>query len=117
MDFYAECEKQKQNRLNRIGELSYRRYQAAMAIEDNQRVLDDLDPIIAAHEEAIGELERAQRNFNSYLAVKESAITTDQLAEGIRAAQEEESAPPGAGAEKETGLPVPAPDSEKKEAS
>ena len=117
MDFYAECEKRKEQRLGEIGQLSYQRYQAAVTMEAKRRQIEDLDFIIAGHEEAIGELERAQRNFNSYLAVKESAITTDQLAEGIRAAQEEESAPPGAGDDTETGPPVPAPDSEKKEAT
>ena len=102
MDFYAECEKRKQGRLEKIGELSYRRYQAAKAIEDNQRVIDDLDLAIAAHEEAVNEIDRAQRNFNSYLAVKEGALTTDQLAEAIKAGAEQEadeSAPPGAGAD------------------
>ncbi len=41
--------------------------------------------MIAQHEAAVQELERVQRNFNTYLAVKEGALTTDQVAAGIRA--------------------------------
>ena len=90
MDFYAECEKRVQGRMQKIGELSYKRQQASRAIEDNQRLVRDIDEEITAHEAAIGELEQAKRNFNSYLAVKEGALTMEQIAEGVRAAAEAE---------------------------
>ena len=102
MDFYAECEKRKNGRLGKIGELTYRRYRAAKQVEAAQREIEALDLEIAAHDEALSELDRAQRNFNSYLAVKEGAMTTDQLADAIKAGAEQEpdeSAPPGAGAD------------------
>jgi len=95
MDFYAECEKRKQEHFGAIGNLAYRRQKGAVQIEQAQREVTELDVQIAAHEEAIKELERAQRNFSTYLAVKEGALTTDQLAEGIRAASEGSEAPAG----------------------
>lgn len=83
MDFYAECEKRKNGRLGKIGELTYRRYRAAKQVEAAQREIEALDLEIAAHDEALSELDRSQRNFNSYLAVKEGALTTEQLAQAI----------------------------------
>lgn len=83
MDFCAETEKRKENHLLNIGELAYRRYLASKAVEDSERLIAELDQQIAEHEAALREADQAQRNFNSYLAVKEAALTTDQLAEGI----------------------------------
>lgn len=84
MDFYAETEKRKQDHLGKIGELAYRRQLASKAIEDNETLIAELDQEIAAREAALREADQAQRNFNSYLAVKEAALTTDQLAQAIR---------------------------------
>ena len=84
MDFYAETEKRKENCLGKIGELAYRRYLACKAIEDSERLIAELDMEIASHEVALREADQAQRNFNSYLAVKEAALTMDELAQGIR---------------------------------
>lgn len=85
MDFYAECEKQKQERFAAIGTLAYQRQQAAVQIKQLEADIEAMDRLIVGHEQAINELERAQRNFNTYLAVKEGALTTDQLADSIRA--------------------------------
>jgi len=88
MDFYAEAEKRKQKRLGEIGELAYRRQLAVKTIEDNQLLIEDMDIGIAEREAAISEIDHSQRDFNTYLAVKEGALTTEQLAEGIRAGSE-----------------------------
>jgi len=90
MDFYAETEKRKQQHLGQIGDLAYRRYLASKAIEDAEREIAELDVEIARHETAMRELDQAQRNFNSYLAVREAALTTDDLAQAIRNGAQEE---------------------------
>ena len=92
MDFYAECEKRKQEHLGKIGEAAYRRQQADKRIEEAQREIETLDLRIFAHEEALMELDRAQRNFNTYLAVKEGALTTEQLAQAIEAGRDTDTA-------------------------
>ena len=89
MDFHAETEKRKQRHLAEIGELSYRRYLASKAIEDSERLIEDLDREIARHEAALREADQAQRNFDTYLAIKEGALTTEQLAQAIRDGQTE----------------------------
>lgn len=84
MDFYAETEKRKEKHLAAIGELAYRRYLATKAIEDSEMLIAELDREIAKKEAALREADQAQRNFNTYLAIKEGAMTTDQLAQAIQ---------------------------------
>jgi len=84
MDFYAETEKRKEAQLGKIGELAYRRYLACKAIEESEKLIAELDQEIAKCEAALREADQAQRNFNTYLAVKEAALTTDQLAQAIQ---------------------------------
>ena len=84
MDFYAETEKRKQEHSIELGELAYRHYLAIKAIKDAESAVAELDVEIAKHETALRELDQTQRNFNSYLAVKEAALTTDDLAKAIR---------------------------------
>ena len=93
MDFHAETEKRKERHLGQIGELSYRRYLASKAIQDSERLIEDLDREIARHEAALREADQAQRNFDTYLAIKEGALTTDQLAQAIRDGQAEGETP------------------------
>ena len=88
MDFYAETEKGKQKFLAEIGELSYRRYMAEKTIEESEKLIANLDQEIARREAALREADRAQRNFSTYLAIKEGAITTEELAEAIHNAGE-----------------------------
>ena len=84
MDFYAETEKRKQDHLAKIGELAYRRYLACKAIEESEKLITELDQEIAKEDAALREADHAQRNFNSYLAVREAALTTDELAQAIQ---------------------------------
>ena len=88
MDFYAEAEKRKQEHIIGLGELAYRHYLAIKAIEDAEGAIAKLDVEIAKHEAAMRELDQAQHNFNSYLAVKEAALTTDDLAKAIQDGKE-----------------------------
>ncbi len=93
-DFFAEQEKRKNERLAEIGDMAYQRYKAAKNIEISQERIEDLDIGIAENEAALREIDQSQRNFNSWLAVKEDAITMDDLGNIIKA---------GSGAEEPTG--------------
>ena len=84
-DFFAEQEKRKNQRLAEIGDMAYQRYKAVKNIKVSQEQITSLDIGIAECEAALREIDQSQRNFNSWLAVKESAITTDELGEIIRA--------------------------------
>lgn len=85
MDFHAETEKAKQGHFAAIGKMAYRRQAITVQIERLAQEADEIDGVIAQHEAAVQELERVQRNFNTYLAVKEGALTTDQVASAIQA--------------------------------
>ncbi len=84
-DFFAEQEKRKNERLAEIGEMTYQRYKAVKNIEISQEQIEDLDIGIAENEAALREIDQSQRNFNSWLAVKEDAITIDDLGNIIKA--------------------------------
>jgi hypothetical protein len=84
MDFYAELEKRKQTRLGEIGQLAYERFKLCKQQESIQKRIAEIDEMIAEREVAIREDDQAQRNFNTYLAIKEGAMTTEQLADAIK---------------------------------
>jgi len=79
MDFYAETEKRKQQHLGQIGQLSYERYDLSRKVEGAQKRIAEIDSLIAEQEAMIMEADQAQRNFNTYLAIKEGAVTLDQI--------------------------------------
>ncbi len=85
MDFFAESEKSKQVHFAAIGELAYRRQAITVQLDRLQQEAKEIDGQIANREAAVQELEQVQRNFNTYLAVKEGALTTEQVAAGIQA--------------------------------
>ena len=95
MDFFAESEKSKQGHFVAIGKMAYRRQAITVQVERLQQEASELDGIIAQHEAVVAELDQVQRNFNTYLAVKEGALTTEQVASGIQQSTN------GAGAQKE----------------
>lgn len=84
MDYYAELEKRKQTRLGEIGQLAYEHYQLCKQQESIQKRIAEIDGLIAEKEMAIYEDDQAQRNFNTYLAIKEGAMTTRELADAIK---------------------------------
>ena len=84
MDFFAESEKSKQAHFAAIGKMAYRRQAITVQVERLQQEAEELDREIACHEAAVAELDQVQRNFNTYLAVKEGALTVEQVASGIQ---------------------------------
>ena len=76
MDFSKERQKRVDERIAEIGQLAYEK------VKITQRV-EQIDRLISEHEVALSELETVRRNFDTYLAVKEGAITLDQLKDAI----------------------------------
>ena len=87
MDFHAETEKRKQHHLGQIGQLSYERYDLGKKVENAQKRIAEIDSLIAEQEAMIMETDQAQRNFNSYLAIKESAVTLDQVKQAVESGE------------------------------
>jgi len=87
MDFYAETEKRKQHHLGQIGNLCYERYDLAKKVESAQRRIVEIDSLIAAQEAMIAEATQTQRDFDTYLAVKEGAVTLDQVKKAVESGE------------------------------
>jgi len=92
MDFYAEQEKRKQKNLVEIAQLVDEYYQLSHQAESIQKRLAEIDKLVAERESRIYELDQSQRNFNSYLAVKENALTLNDVGNGVEAAKNIEEA-------------------------
>ncbi|MDD4986148.1 MAG: hypothetical protein PHQ43_10245 [Dehalococcoidales bacterium] len=86
MDFYAEQEKRKQKNLAEIGQLVDEYYQLSHQVESCQKRMAEIDKLVAEREARLHELDQSQRNFNTYLAVKEKAVTLDDIKKGVEAA-------------------------------
>ena len=95
-DFFAEQENRKNQRLAEIGDMTYKRYKAVKNIEISREQIEDLDIGIVECEAAIREIDQSQRNFDSWLAVKEGAMTLDDLGEIIQAGDTDGTEPTGA---------------------
>jgi len=83
MDFHAETEKSKQLHLGRIGQLSYEQYVLLKKIENAEKRIEEIDLLIAQEEAKIVEADQAQRNFDTYLAVKEGAVTLKDVKDAV----------------------------------
>jgi len=83
MDFYAEQEKRKQKMLAEIAQLVDEHYQLGHQAESIQKRIAEIDKLVAERESRLFEIEQSQRDFNSYLAVKESAVTLDGIKQGV----------------------------------
>lgn len=88
MDFYAEQEKRKQKNLVEIAQLIDEYYQLCHQVESCQKRMAEIDKLVAEREVRVAEIDQSQRNFNSYLAVKENAITLEDIKNGVEQARE-----------------------------
>ena len=79
MDFYAEEQKRKLKALAEIAQLVDEYYQLSHQVESCQKRLAEIDKLVAEREARIMELDQSQRNFCTYLAIKEGAVTMDQV--------------------------------------
>jgi len=87
MDFCAETEKRKQKYMGEIGQLSYERYGLSKQVESNQKRIAEIDGLIAGKGMALFEDNQALRNFDTYLAVKEGAVTLDQVKQAVESGE------------------------------
>ena len=99
MDFFKEVSTRKETHLSAMGEMAYRRFQLSRDVELMQKQMAELDSQIAVAESLVGELTQTERDFNTYMAVKEGAVTLTEVGQAIR---------DGAG----DGAPPPTPDPE-----
>ena len=90
MDYHQELENRKHRASMVIGELSYEHARLSVEIRERERRMRELEQSISAQEMVIQSTEQAQRDFNTYLAVKEGAVTLDQIQRGVEQAAQEE---------------------------
>jgi len=83
MNFYAEIEQRKQSKLIEITQLVDEYYQLSHQAKSIQKRLAEIDKLVEARENRILECEQSQRDFNSYLAVKEGGVTLEQLKKAV----------------------------------
>jgi predicted RNase H-like nuclease (RuvC/YqgF family) len=77
MDFHKEQQTRIERNTIKIGQLAYERVKLKRKIKEIDQAISDLEVSIMS-------CQQAQRDFNSYLAVKEGAVTIEQLKEGIQ---------------------------------
>jgi hypothetical protein len=85
MDFHAKTVEERDRMFAQIGELAYKRYMHCQDIEHAEQEIREIDIGIAEREGIAKQLDQVLRNFDTYLAVKEGAITLDMLKDGIEA--------------------------------
>jgi len=90
MNFYAEQEKRKQKVLVEISQLVDEYYQLSHQVELSQKRIAEIDKLVAESEVRIHEIDQSQRNFNTYLAIKENAITLEDIKKGVGEAAKQE---------------------------
>ena len=83
MDFLAEIEKRKQKSLIEIAQLVDEHYQLSHQSELIQKRLAEIDKLVAEREAMALECDQSQRDFNTYLAVKEGAVTLEQVKNAV----------------------------------
>ena len=88
MDFHAEVEKRKNRHGAALADLAYEAYRLTKDIARAQVRLTELSDAIATHESAIAECNKAQKDFNTYLAIKEAAVTLEDIQKGVEDAAE-----------------------------
>jgi len=88
MDFYAEQEKRKQKALTEIAQLIDEHYQLSHQVESCQKRIAEIDKLVAEREARLLEIDQSQRNFNTYLAVKENAVTLDQIKQAVESGED-----------------------------
>jgi len=90
MDFYAEEEKRKQKASAEIAQLVDEHYQLSHQVESCQKRIAEIDKLVAEREARLFEIDQSQRNFNTYLAIKEKAVTLEDIKKGVEEAAKQE---------------------------
>ena len=78
-----EIAKRRERLVAEIGQLTYERYDLCKKIEHAEERIMEVDGVIATKEAMLSENEHARRDFDTYIAIQESAVTTDQLKESL----------------------------------
>jgi len=83
MDLSAELENRKAKHREEMGQLLYEYYALSKQVESCQKRIAEIDKLVAEREVRLLEIDQSQRNFNTYLAVKENALTLDDIKKGV----------------------------------
>lgn len=90
MDFHAESEKRKQRNAGELGDLAYERYKLCKSVEKADERIAEIDELIARREAVVSEINQVQKDFNTYLAVKENALTLGDIKQSVEGKQNTE---------------------------
>lgn len=83
MDLYKELQTHIDRSFVQVGQLSYEKHQLQQKIEQMNDMIVKIVLNISDLEVSIIHCKQTQRDFNSYLAVKEGAVTLETIKEGI----------------------------------
>lgn len=83
MDFYKEQQARLAKHTTNLGQLAYEKYQLTRNLKSIETRIEEIDADISDLEVSIMTCQQALRDFDSYLAAKEGAVTLDQLKDGI----------------------------------
>ena len=82
-------EKRKQKASAEIAQLVDEHYQLSHQVESCQKRIAEIDKLVAEREARLFEIDQSQRNFNTYLAVKEGSLTPEDIVKGVEDAANE----------------------------
>lgn len=83
MDFHKELQARVMKAGSEIAALAYERQRLCLQSEAIRKRIEDIDKIIFDRETVIAATKQAMRDFDTYLAVKEGAMTLEQLGKAI----------------------------------
>jgi len=86
MDYHKELQNRNERASGIISQLAYERYQICKTQEEEEKRIGEIDQLMGEQEMIIKATTQAQKDFNTYLAIKESAVTLEQVKEGIEEA-------------------------------
>ena len=78
-----EAVKRQENAGAKMGLLAYERLQLSRRVESCQKRIAEIDETLSRLEAGMEESDRARRDFDTYLALQEGAVTGDQLKDAI----------------------------------
>lgn len=84
MDFFKEQQAKLDSNAVKIGQLAYEKHRILQQIDTLNKQIKGIDAAISDLEVSSISAQQAQRDFNSYLAIREGAVTLDEIKEGIQ---------------------------------
>jgi hypothetical protein len=86
MNFFEEQQSRIDRLRNGAGVLAYEKHCLLRNQEATQMRIEIIDDLIGEMEASVKQIEQSKADFETYLAVKEGAVTLDQVMSGIQEA-------------------------------